>query len=52
MGSNPEHDLRRTAWLNAQGIEVIRIPAIDILRDADTVAENIWLIARTRQRGD
>ncbi|KPF82249.1 hypothetical protein IP78_04225 [Brevundimonas sp. AAP58] len=42
------HDARRTAWLNAQGIEVIRIPAVDVLRDADTAAEYIWQVAAAR----
>lgn len=51
-GDNPDHDLRRTAWLNAQGIDVLRIPALDVLRDADAVADRIWQIVRSRQRGD
>jgi len=52
LGNNPVHDTRRTAWLNTQGIEVIRFAAIDVLRNADEIAEDIWLIARKRQRGE
>jgi very-short-patch-repair endonuclease len=45
---NPEKDARRTAWLNAQGIEVVRIPAAEVLRDAAEVAEGVLQIARLR----
>ena len=51
-GDNPGHDARRTAWLNGQGIKVIRFPAADVLRDADEIAEAIWLMVRRRVRGD
>jgi len=51
-GDNPGHDARRTAWLNGQGIKVIRFPAADVLRDADEIAEAIWLIVRRRAGGD
>jgi very-short-patch-repair endonuclease len=43
-----EHDARRTAWLATQGIEVIRILASDVLRNADTAAEYIWHAAAAR----
>lgn len=52
MDGHPEYDARRTAWLDSHGVEVIRIPARDVLRDADEAAENIWLIIRTRQRDE
>ena len=52
LGDNPEHDNRRTAWLNAQGIEVIRFSAADVLKNADEIADAIWLIARKRVRGE
>ena len=45
---NPERDARRTAWLNAQGIEVLRIPATAVLRNADEAAEYIWHAVATR----
>ena len=39
MGDNPEHDEVRDAWLRGQGIEVMRIPATDVLKCAEDVAE-------------
>ncbi len=51
LGDNPEHDIRRTDWLNAQGIEVIRFSAADVLKNADEIAESIRLLVRNRQHG-
>jgi very-short-patch-repair endonuclease len=48
LDDNPERDARRTAWLNAQGIEVVRISARDVLRNADEAAEYIWQMVTTR----
>lgn len=45
-GQNPEHDARRTAWLNSQGIAVVRIAAADVLRDAAEVARGVMQAAR------
>lgn len=39
---HPQHDIRRTAWLESRGIEVLRIPAAEILRDPDEAAARIW----------
>jgi very-short-patch-repair endonuclease len=41
MGDRPERDVKRGEWLLAEGIEVIRIPARDVLRSPLTVAESI-----------
>jgi len=41
MGDRPERDSTRDAWLRAQGIEVVRIPATDVLKSPETVAESI-----------
>jgi very-short-patch-repair endonuclease len=38
-GDRPQRDEARTAWLNAKGIEVLRIPAKDLLADPDAVAD-------------
>ncbi len=46
----PERDIRRTAWLKAQGIDVLRIPAAEVFRDADKVASRIWTLVWTRLR--
>src|SRR5689334_11687413 len=33
MGDRPQRDEIRTAWLEAQGLQVLRIAARDVLRD-------------------
>jgi very-short-patch-repair endonuclease len=38
---HPQRDERRDAYLRSKGIEVIRVPAADILRDPDATAESI-----------
>jgi very-short-patch-repair endonuclease len=41
MGDRPERDVERTKLLEAKGYRVIRIPAADVLRDADEAAQSI-----------
>jgi very-short-patch-repair endonuclease len=41
MGDRPEHDAQRDAWLRGEGIEVVRIPATEVLKSPVTVAESI-----------
>lgn len=41
MGNRPERDQLRDAWLAAQNIKVIRIPARDVLRSPADVAEGL-----------
>jgi very-short-patch-repair endonuclease len=41
MGDQPEFDVRRDAKLNGLGVQVIRIPAADVLRDPDSVADSM-----------
>jgi very-short-patch-repair endonuclease len=41
MGDRPARDARRDEWLRKCGMEVIRVPASDVLRDADDVAAGI-----------
>ena len=41
MGDRPVHDERRTAVLGAEGYAVLRIPAADVLNDADGAAASI-----------
>ncbi len=45
-------DERRDGWLREQGIEVYRVPAAEVFRDPDGVADGIRLLAdeRARQR--
>ena len=39
LGDRPQRDECRTEWLKAQGIEVLRIHAKEVLVDPDTVAD-------------
>ena len=41
MGDRPERDVSRDTWLREQGIEVVRIPASDVLKTPEEVAESI-----------
>ena len=41
MGDRLIRDEARDAWLKEQGIEVVRIPAADVLRSAEEVAESL-----------
>ena len=41
MGDQPERDAKRDAWLRGQGIEVVRIPASEVLKSPETVADSI-----------
>lgn len=45
-----QKDERRDMWLRSQGIDVIRINAVDVMKDADAVAGIIWDSANARQR--
>jgi very-short-patch-repair endonuclease len=47
-GDRPERDSRRDAWLAANGIATMRIPAVEILRDLDAVVQGIVAEARSR----
>ena len=40
----PERDAVRDAYMRAQGLMVVRVPAIDLLRDADGTAEAIVVL--------
>ena len=39
MGDRPQRDEVRTAWLEGQGIKMMRVPARDVLADPDAVAD-------------
>ena len=41
MGDRPERDEQRDTWLREQGIEVVRIPAAEVLRSAENVAASM-----------
>ncbi|MEQ1496327.1 MAG: DUF559 domain-containing protein [Novosphingobium sp.] len=48
MGDRPERDLARDAWLLDHRIDTIRIPASDVLRDPQAVAETVVALAEER----
>ena len=41
FGDRPERDAARTEWLKGKGVDVMRIPAKDVLRNPDEVADAI-----------
>lgn len=41
MGDRAQRDEVRDAWLQSQGIQVVRIPAAEVLRSAKDVAERL-----------
>ena len=41
MGDNPLRDEKRDAFLREHGIEVMRIPAADVLQSPDDVADGV-----------
>jgi very-short-patch-repair endonuclease len=49
MGDHPERDSVRDNWLKMFGIRTVRIPAIDVLRDPDSVVEMILTIVAERR---
>ncbi|WP_309750837.1 endonuclease domain-containing protein [Novosphingobium sp.] len=48
MDDRPQRDERRDAFMRSKGIDTIRIPASDILKDATAVAEGIIQLAKSR----
>ncbi len=47
-GDRPQRDERRDDWLESQGVETLRIPASDVLKDCEAVADGIIMSARAR----
>jgi len=45
-----DYDERRTAYLNARGIEVIRVTNDDVMNNGEGIADylRLWLAARKR----
>ncbi|WP_292970157.1 DUF559 domain-containing protein [Novosphingobium sp.] len=39
MGDRPQRDERRDAFFRKMGIEIVRIPAVDVLKSAEVVAD-------------
>jgi very-short-patch-repair endonuclease len=49
-GDRPVRDAARDAWLNNQGVKVIRCPATEVLSNLDGVVRDILITARDRHR--
>ncbi len=47
-GDRPQRDKARDAWLRAAGVETLRIPATELLKDADAVFR--WIFAEAEAR--
>ncbi|WP_294047181.1 DUF559 domain-containing protein [Sphingomonas sp.] len=45
MGDRPQRDVERTIGLERQGYRILRVPAADVLRDADEAAQSIVAFA-------
>ena len=41
MGDSPSRDAVRNAWIEAQGVTVLRVSAAEVLRNPDVVADQI-----------
>ena len=52
MGDRPGRDSKRDAEFTAKGFRVVRIPAVDVLRDPDQAAESIAAIGAARRPGE
>ena len=50
MGDRPARDVKRDAWLGLHGVEVLRIPAADVLRDATAVADSLARLLDARSK--
>ena len=47
-GDRPERDERRDAWLRKHNLDTVRIPASDVLKDVDAVADSVVRMALSR----
>ena len=50
FGDRPQRDDVRIDWLRAQGIEVLRIPAKDVLQDPDEIADALIRLCADRAK--
>ena len=48
MGNKPETDRVRDDWLKSEGIEVVRIPAREVLTSPEVVADSIMRLCLSR----
>lgn len=48
FGNRPKRDEVRTRWLKEQGVEIIRIPARDVLQDPDATTDALLRLCADR----
>jgi very-short-patch-repair endonuclease len=48
LGDRPERDLRRDSWLNDQGVRVLHIPAVEVLKNLDGVLQAVSAAVNAR----
>jgi very-short-patch-repair endonuclease len=48
MGNRPRYDERRDAFLQERGVEVVRLPAVEVLKSIDKAADAIVAHCRSR----
>ena len=47
LAAQARHDAERDAWLTAQGMTILRVPATDVLADIDAVVETVLATANS-----
>ena len=52
MGDQPMKDARRTEWLRARGVDVVRLEATEVMRDPDETADRVRRTALARLDGE
>lgn len=50
MGDRPQRDEVRTDWLRSCGVQVLRIPATDVLGDPDAVADELLQLCAAAEK--
>ena len=48
MGDNPERDIRRDGFFETKGIDTVRIPAVEVLKNPDLAAQALLDLALSR----
>jgi very-short-patch-repair endonuclease len=47
-GDRPQREIARDEWLRSAGIDTLREPAAEVLKDADAVIR--WILAKSKER--
>ena len=51
-GNRPDHDQERDAWFRVRRFQVLRIPAVEVLRNLDNVVRGIVAAANPARQGE